>query len=317
MSWTVGDMPLLTGRRMLITGANSGIGYSAAVELARHGAVVVLACRDRARGQAALARLQADAAGPKSAAAQAELAILDLASLASIRAVARAELERNLALDVLINNAGVMAPAKRRETAEGLEVQFGTNVVGHFALTGLLLPALQRAEAARVVTVASIAHKQGRIDFEDLQSLRRYGPMTAYQQSKLGDLMFTFELERRLRAAGSRVISLGVHPGVAQTELFKVGSSTGLARKAERTIQRTIGLLLNSETDGALPTLYAATAADAMGGGYYGPQSFLEMRGGDVGPAKVAKRARDEAVQRRLWQVCEQLSNVNYLNDEQ
>jgi NAD(P)-dependent dehydrogenase (short-subunit alcohol dehydrogenase family) len=302
---------------MLITGANSGIGYSAAVELARHGAVVVLACRDRARGQAALARLQADAAGPKSAAAQAELAILDLASLASIRAVARAELERNLALDVLINNAGVMAPAKRRETAEGLEVQFGTNVVGHFALTGLLLPALQRAEAARVVTVASIAHKQGRIDFEDLQSLRRYGPMTAYQQSKLGDLMFTFELERRLRAAGSRVISLGVHPGVAQTELFKVGSSTGLARKAERTIQRTIGLLLNSETDGALPTLYAATAADAMGGGYYGPQSFLEMRGGDVGPAKVAKRARDEAVQRRLWQVCEQLSNVNYLNDEQ
>ena len=315
MSWTVADMPDLTGDRVFITGANSGIGYFAAVELARHGAVVVLACRDRARGEAALARLQTDAAGPESAAAKAELAILDLASLDSVHAVAGAELAKGLALDCLINNAGVMAPPKRRETADGLEIQFGTNVVGHFALTGLLLPALERADAARVVTVASIAHKMGRIDFEDLQSLRRYSPMKAYQQSKLGDLMFTFELERRLRAAGSPVISLGVHPGVAKTELFKVGSSTGLAHLAERTIQGTIGLLLNSETDGALPTLYAATADAAVGGGYYGPQGFQEMRGGDVGPAKVARQAKDTAVQLRLWQVCEQLSGVTYLDD--
>ncbi|QHN02072.1 SDR family NAD(P)-dependent oxidoreductase [Granulicella sp. WH15] len=316
MSWKIAEIPSQAGKRVLITGANSGVGYSAAVELARKGAEVVLACRDRARGEAALVRLRQDADGPDSAASRAELAMLDLSSLASVRALAEAQIAQDRPLDCLVNNAGVMAPPERRETVEGMELQFGTNVVGHFYLTALLLPLLEQAAAARVVTVASIAHKRGKIDFEDLQSVRRYSPMGAYQQSKLGDLMFAFELERRLRAAGSRVTSVAVHPGVARTELFKIGSSTGLSRLAERVLAGAIGALLNSQEGGAVPTLFAATSPDAVGGGYYGSQGFQEMRGGDVGPAKVAPQARDEAAQRRLWTVCEQLSGVNFLPDQ-
>ena len=301
---------------MLITGANSGIGYPAALKLARKGATVVLACRDKARGEAAVSRIQAEAPG-----AQLELALLDLASLQSVREVAARELERGLGLDLLINNAGVMAPPQRLETKDGFELQFGTNVLGHFALTGLLLPALERAaekatteaERPRVVTVASIAHKKGRIDFEDLQSVKRYGPMGAYQQSKLGDLMFSFELERRLVARDSGVMSVAAHPGVAETNLFKIGSSKGLAGVAESALAWTIGALLNSGAEGALPTLYAATAPDAVGGGYYGPQGFQEMRGEDVGDAKVSPQARDEVAAAQLWGVCEELSGVRFL----
>lgn len=309
-------MPPQTGKRFFITGANSGIGYAAAVELAWRGAVVVLACRDETRGQAALTRLRAEAAGPQSAAAEAELVLLDLASLQSVRAVAEAEIARRLPLHGLINNAGVMAPPQRRETADGFELQFGTNVLGHFALTCGLLHALEMGRSAlpedapRIVTVASIAHKRGRIAFDDLQSERSYNPMGAYSQSKLGDLLFAFELERRLRAANLGSHSIAVHPGVARSELFKVGSGKGVARMAERVIRGSIGLLLNSEADGALPTLYAATAAEAEGGGYYGPQGFQEMRGGDVGPAKVAPAALDLQAHRRLWQVCEELTGT-------
>lgn len=315
--WTVADIPSQAGRRVLITGANSGIGYPTAVELARKGATVVLACRDQQRGEAAVQRLRAEVVG-----AQVELAILDLASLASVQEVAGRELERGLPLDVLINNAGVMAPSKRQQTRDGHEVQFGTNVLGHFALTGLLLPAMERAAAIatseatrpRVVTLASIAHKRGQIRFDDLQSRQRYSPMDAYQQSKLADLMFAFEMERRLEARSSGVMSLAAHPGVAKTNLFKVGSSTGLAAVVEKVIAGVIGALLNSDADGALPTLYAATAAEAVGGGYYGPQGFQEMRGGDVGEAQVAKQARDEAAAARLWSVCEELTGVRFLS---
>ena len=315
--WTIADIPSQAGRRVLITGANSGIGYPTAVELARKGATVVLACRDQQRGEAAVQRLRAEVVG-----AQVELAILDLASLASVQEVAGRELERGLPLDVLINNAGVMAPAKRQQTRDGFEVQFGTNVLGHFALTGLLLPALERAAAIatseatrpRVVTLASIAHKRGQIRFDDLQSRQRYSPMDAYQQSKLADLMFAFEMERRLEARSSGVMSLAAHPGVAKTNLFKVGSSTGLAAVVEKVIAGVIGALLNSDADGALPTLYAATAAEAVGGGYYGPQGFQEMRGGDVGEAEVAKQAQDEAAAARLWSVCEELTGVRFLS---
>ena len=308
MGWTVANMPDLTGKRVLITGANSGIGYFAAVELARHGATVLLACRDPQRGAAALERLRLEVP-----AAQARLVQLDLASLRSVQAAADAELAHGLPLDCLLNNAGIMATPRRKETEDGLELQFGTNVVGHFALTGRLLPALKLATAARVVTVSSIAHKRGRIHFEDLQSLSRYSPTGAYYQSKLADLMFALELERRLRAAGTRILSVGVHPGVARTTLFKVGSGKGLARLAEQVIQATIGLLMNSDVDGALPTVYAACAPDVQGGGYYGPQGFLETRGGDVGPAKIASQALDREAQVRLWQMCEALSGVRFL----
>jgi NAD(P)-dependent dehydrogenase (short-subunit alcohol dehydrogenase family) len=315
--WTLARMGSQAGKRFLVTGANSGVGYSAAVELARRGACVVMACRDAGRGAAALAKLRVDAAGPESAASEAELVQLDLASLDSVRRVAEAEQDRQTALHGLINNAGVMTPPKRLETKDGFELQFGTNVLGHFALTCQLTRALEmgcgalREDAARVVTLASIAHKRGHIDFEDLQSTRKYSPMGAYSQSKLADVMFAFELERRYRALNLGIVSIGVHPGVAQTNLFKVGSSTGLARVAEKAIQNTIGALLNTELGGAIPTLFAATSPDAVGGGYYGPQGFQEMRGGDVGPAFVASAARDVAAQKRLWEICEELTGVS------
>ena len=281
------------------------------MELARRGAVIVMACRDQARGQAALARLRFEAKG-----AEAELVQLNLASLASVQQVAETELARNAPLHGLINNAGVFAPPKRRTTDDGFELQFGTNVLGHFALTCRLYPALERARASavvdapRVVTLASIAHKRGRLNFDDLQSERAYQPQPVYYQSKLADLMFAFELERRLRARGSGVMSIAAHPGVAQTNLFKVGSSTGIAATIEKAIQWTIARTLNDEHEGALPTLFAATAPDTEAGGYYGPQGFQEMRGGDVGPAQVAPQARDAQGQARLWQVCEELTGV-------
>lgn len=312
--WTPAQMPSQAGKRFLITGANSGIGYSAAVELARHGAQVVLLCRDRARGEEALRRLRVEATGKESAASIAELALLDLASLVSVRAFAEQECARGEAVHGLINNAGLASPPKRRETQDGFEIQFGTNVLGHFALTCRLLPALERtfassvADPPRVVTVSSVMHKLGKINFEDLQARRRYSPVGTYAQSKLGDLMFTFELERRLRAASKSAISIAAHPGVASSNITKIGQGRGLARQAEKGVTAAVGIFFNSQEQGALPTVFAATAPEAKGGGYYGPQGFQELRGGDVGPAKVAKQALDEAAQRRLWDVCAELT---------
>jgi NAD(P)-dependent dehydrogenase (short-subunit alcohol dehydrogenase family) len=249
--------------------------------------------------------------------------MLDMASLASVRAFAAAELAREQPLDLLINNAGVMAPKQRLETADGFEIQFGTNVLGHFALTALLLPALERAAAGaavlrpRVVTIASIAHKHGRrLNFDDLQSVKDYSPMGAYRQSKLADLMFAFELDRRLRAAGppaSSVMSVAAHPGVANTNLFQVGEFPPVEKLVRRWFGAAIGALLNSDAQGALPTLFAATAPEAVSGGYYGPQGFLETRGGDVGPANVAAQALDETAASRLWIECERLTGVSLL----
>ena len=318
MGWTLAEMPSQAGKRFFVTGANSGIGFWTCVELARKGAVVVMASRDLGRGEEALRKLKVEAAGPESAAGMAEMVRLDLASLESVQRVAEAERGRGTALHGLINNAGVMAPKKRLETKDGFELQFGTNVLGHFALTCLLMPELERGgssgkgESPRVVTVSSIAHKRGKVDFEDLQSCTRYDPMQAYAQSKLANLMFAFELERRLRAGRLGSTSLAVHPGVAKTNLFKIGNSEGLARQAERVMAWGIGTVLNSETGGALPTVFAATAVEARGGGYYGPQGLQEMRGNDVGEAKVvAAQAREEGAQKRLWEVCEELTGVN------
>jgi NAD(P)-dependent dehydrogenase (short-subunit alcohol dehydrogenase family) len=314
--WTVKSIPSQAGRRVLITGANSGIGFYAAAELAHKGAHVLLGCRDQSKGDAALARMRA--LDPR---ANAEVVVLDLASLESVRAFAAAELARGVPLDLLINNAGVMAPKQRLETADGFELQFGVNVLGHFALTALLLPALLRVAAKvqgqrpRVVTLASIAHKMGRLNFEDLQSTKSYSPMGAYRQSKLADLMFAFELDRRLRAAGPPapgVLSVAAHPGVANTNLFQVGEFSPVERLVRRGFGVAIGGLLNSGAQGAAPTLFAATAPDAVSGGYYGPQGFLETRGGDVGPAKVAAQALDEAAAARLWSECERLTEVSF-----
>ncbi len=300
--WTLADVPSQAGKRYLITGGNSGIGYYAALELARRGAVVVLACRDKARAEAAARQLTTESGG-----GVAEVIELDLASLDSVKRVAGELVARGVAFDALINNAGVMAPPKRQETKDGFELQFGTNVLGHFALTCKLMPVVKE----RVVTLASIAHKRGRIAFEDLQSKASYNPMRAYQQSKLADLMFAFELERKLRAAGSPVASIAVHPGVARTNLFKIGSSRGLAKVAENVLQTSLGVLFGSGPDGAIPTVFAATAPAAQGGQYYGPQGFQEMRGGDVGVAFVSDAAKDVAAQKRLWDVCAELTRVD------
>jgi NAD(P)-dependent dehydrogenase (short-subunit alcohol dehydrogenase family) len=302
---------------MLITGANSGVGYAAAVELARHGAMVLLACRDEARGKAALARLKSDAKGKESRADEAELVLLDLASLDSVRAVAGMLIARHDPLHVLVNNAGVMAPPERRQTKDGFELQFGTNVLGHFALTCALMPLLEMARSAalvdapRVVTLASIAHKRGVLNFDDLNAEKSYSPRAAYSQSKLADLMFAFELERQLRKRTMGAVSIAVHPGVARTNIVKFGNSQGGARVAEQLVSTVIGVLLNSDLGGAIPTLYAATAPDAQGGGYYGSQGLMETRGGDVGLAQVAPQARDEAAQQRLWDVCERLTGFH------
>jgi NAD(P)-dependent dehydrogenase (short-subunit alcohol dehydrogenase family) len=312
-TWKAAEIPSLSGKRVLITGANSGIGFHTALKLARKGAEVMLACRDKRRGEHALARMDTD-----SPSAHTELVIVDLASLDSVREFAKKELARRRPLHMLINNAGVMAPPKRLETADGFELQFGTNVLGHFALTALLMPALELAatgstDRPRVVTIASIAHKRGRLNFDDLQSTKSYGPMRAYQQSKLADLMFAFELNRRLRAGGSKVMSVAAHPGVAETNLFQVGDYSSIERAARNLVGHVIGTVLNTDAEGALPTLYAATAPSIEDGGYYGPQGFQEMRGEDVGPAKVAPQTLDANAATRLWQICEKLTGINFL----
>jgi NAD(P)-dependent dehydrogenase (short-subunit alcohol dehydrogenase family) len=312
--WKAADIPLLTGKRVIITGANSGIGYHAALKLARKGAQVVLACRNRRRGEEAILRLHADSPGTHT-----ELAVLDLASLSSVRDFAKKELAQQRPLHILINNAGVMAPPKRLQTADGFELQFGTNVLGHFALTALLMPALEQACAGspdrpRIVTIASIAHKRGRINFDDLQSTKTYSPMKAYQQSKLANLILAFELDRRLRAANSRVMSVAAHPGVASTNLFQTGDYSAFEKTVRNLVGHTIGIFLNTDSEGALPTLYAATARSAEDGGYYGPQGFQEMKGDEVGEATVTPQARDTTAASRLWQICEELTGVHFLS---
>jgi len=301
--WTSAQIPDQGGRTAIVTGANSGLGLSAARELARHGAKVVLACRNAEKGAAAVSEIESAVPG-----AQVELAELDLGSLASVEAFAGAFRARHGAegLDLMINNAGVMAPP-RRETADGFELQLGTNLLGHFALTGRLIGLMQGREDARVVTLSSNAHKMGRIDFDDLQSERGYKRWSAYGQSKLADLMFTLELDRRLRAAGSSVHSVASHPGYAATNL-----QTAAAPAVDRIVMRMTNLVMAQGADmGALPTLYAATFPDLEGGSYVGPDGIGEFRGHPhvVSPSRAA---RDEQVAARLWEVSEELTGVHF-----
>lgn len=310
--WKAEQIPLLTGRRFLITGANSGIGFAAALKLAHKDAELILACRDVRKGEAALARIREEAPGVR-----AEVAALDLASLDSVREFAARELERQRPLHVLINNAGVMAVPRRTLTADGFEMQFGTNVLGHFALTGLLWAAIRQAEvssaeAPRVVTIASIAHKRTHLQLDDLQSERSYSPMRAYQQSKLANLMLALEMSRRLQGSGSRIRSVAAHPGIAETALFRTDERSAFARALRTAIGHAIGIFLNDEAEGALPTLYAATSPDAENGGYYGPQQFGETRGDAVGTAKIARHALDEALAAKLWERCSELTRVDF-----
>ena len=294
--WTAEQIPDQSGRTAVVTGANSGLGLSTARELARAGAHVVLACRNLEKGEAALQEVGSGA----------ELEQLDLASLESVKAFAERFRAAHDGLDLLINNAGLMAPP-RGVTADGFELQFGTNVLGHFALTGRLLGALEGREDARVVTLSSGAHKIGRINFDDLQSERRYSRWRAYGQSKLGDLMLALELDRRLRAAGSTVRSIGAHPGYAATNLQST-APPALDRAVMAVSNR---LLAQSGDMGALPTLYAATYPGLEGGTYIGPDGFMEQRGHPE-PVTPSKAARNEENAQRLWDVCEELTGVHY-----
>jgi NAD(P)-dependent dehydrogenase (short-subunit alcohol dehydrogenase family) len=285
----------------VVTGANSGLGLATARELARAGARVVLACRNVAKGEAARREIEAAAPG-----APLELEELDLARLESVRAFAERFRSSHDGLDLLINNAGVMAPP-RRETADGFELQLGTNHLGHFALSGRLIGAMEGREDARVVTVSSQAHRTGRIAFDNLGGERRYFRWRAYGQSKLANLLFALELERRLSAAGSTIKSMAAHPGYAATNLQFAAPPL-----ADRLVMKILNAVVaQSEEMGALPILYAATEPGLPGGSYAGPDGLGEQRGH---PRRVAPNgaARDEAVAKRLWELSEQMTGVSF-----
>jgi NAD(P)-dependent dehydrogenase (short-subunit alcohol dehydrogenase family) len=304
--WTEANVPDLSGRLALVTGANSGIGWDAARVLAEHDARVLLACRSPERAGEALQRLY-DACPT----ADAQLLALDLADLDSVRRAAELVAREYDGVHLLINNAGVMAtPAGR--TAQGFELQFGVNHLGHFALTALLLPLIPNAPGARVINVSSSGHRPGRIDFDDLNWERRpYNPWRAYFQSKLANLLFTYELQRRLEGAGSAVAALAAHPGGSNTNLGNQnpgGLWNNLLHGLRPVLER---YLLQSSAMGALPTLRAATDPDARGGEYYGPDGFLELGGHPV-RVDSSPRSKDVEAARRLWQVSEELAGVKF-----
>jgi NAD(P)-dependent dehydrogenase (short-subunit alcohol dehydrogenase family) len=297
--WTVDQIPDQSGRTAVVTGANSGLGLVTALELARAGASVVMACRNLEKGEAA-----ADHIHETVPTAQVEVQELDLSGLDSVRRFANGlDVDE---LDLLVNNAGIMWTPQRR-TEDGFELQLGTNHLGHYALTGLLLARLNRAEAARVVTLSSNEHKRGHIHFDDLQLERGYGSRKAYRQSKLANAAFGLELDRRLRAAGSSVTSVLAHPGYTATNLQFTGP-TGATKLMMRVGNPLIGM---SAEQGALPTLYAATAPDVEGGQYFGPDGIREYRGYPT-LVQVKPEGRDLEVGRRLWSVSEELTGVTY-----
>ena len=304
-SFDVGVLPDQRGRTAVVTGGNSGIGLEAALVLARKGVRLVLACRNPGKAKAA-----ADSIGRAVPAAEVEVLALDLADLASVRDFARAFKARHARLDLLVNNAGVMA-IPFRQTADGFEMQIGTNHLGHFALSGLLLERLLATPEGRVVNVSSGAHRMGKIRFDDLNWQQGYWRWPAYGQSKLANLLFTFELQRRLAARRMTQISVACHPGYAATDLQFVGARMDGSWLFERASRLGNRILAQSAADGALPTVYAALAPDVSGGDYIGPDGLGEMWGS---PKKVAAsaRARSETDARRLWELSETLTGVRF-----
>jgi NAD(P)-dependent dehydrogenase (short-subunit alcohol dehydrogenase family) len=299
--WTATDIPDQTGRTAVVTGSNTGLGYETAAALAAKGAQVVLAVRNVGKGTDAAARI-----GDATPGASVEVQELDLTSLDSVRAAAELLRAKHDTIDLLINNAGVMFTPKS-STKDGFELQFGTNHLGHFAFTGLLLDRLLPVPGSRVVTVSSVGHRFARngIDFDDLQSEKDYSRVGAYGQAKLANLMFTYELARRLQSSGSNTIAAAAHPGGSRTELTRnlppvVGALTKLAEP-----------LFQDADMGALPTLRAATDPGVIGGQYFGPDGFAEQRGYPVVVAST-RVSHDTAAQRRLWTVSEELTGVTF-----
>ncbi|KAF0805550.1 short chain dehydrogenase [Alcanivorax xiamenensis] len=306
MSWSPQDIPDQQARTVVITGANSGIGFETALALADKGARVVMACRNPTKAEAARERIREQTGGR----GEVQIVALDLASLDSVRRAADTLRERYSRLDLLINNAGVMW-LRQGHTEDGFERQLGVNHLGHFALTGLLLPALREVPDSRIVTVSSLAHKAGRLHLDNLQLDGRYGRQRAYAQAKLANLVFALELERRLRATEAETLSVACHPGLASTNL----AESGVARESPFGVGYVARwlwpLFTQSAARGAAPTLYAATSPQVQGGGYYGPAYLREA----VGPPTLvhpSQRARDAADAARLWEQSEALTGVRY-----
>jgi NAD(P)-dependent dehydrogenase (short-subunit alcohol dehydrogenase family) len=301
--WTADEVGDQRDKTILVTGANTGIGFEAANVLAARGATVILACRDTGKAEAAAARIT-----DSSPDAAVTIVQLDLASLGSVRRAAGEVLARFPRLDILINNAGLMMPPQGR-THDGFESQIGVNHLGHFALTGLLLGPLLAAPGSRIVTVSSSAHRQGRIDLGDLSfERRRYQPQAAYGQSKLANLLFTYQLQRSLGEAGTGTIAVALEPGFVRTELPR--HIAGPMRPAVITVTRLIGQ--PDTATGALATLRAATDADARGGDYYGPSGRLMRASGHPIRIESSARSHDAEMQRRLWAESERLTGVTF-----
>lgn len=303
MSFSERDIPDLAGKTAIVTGATGGLGYETARMLAEHGASVILAGRNAARGTEALARIRA-----KSPEADIAFELLDLASLASVAAFVARQQARATPIDILVNNAGVMTPPTRQTTVDGFELQFATNYLSHFALTMGLLPLLRAAPAPRVVSLSSVAARQGQIDFANLQSENGYKPMVAYSQSKLACLMFAFELQRRSDAQGWGLTSIAAHPGIARTELIVNGMG---AASPAAFIRRHLTFLFQPVPQAALPSLFAATALEATPGGYYGPKWLMEIRG-PVGMAATPTAALDTSIASRLWDRSAELARLPF-----
>lgn len=309
-NWNEGNIPYLTGKYALVTGAASGIGFEAARALAQQGAEVLVVDRNEPAGLAAVARIRALRPDAKVA-----FRGLDLSHLHAVRAFAAMLLPAGRPLDIIINNAGIQPIAGRRTSLDGFELTFAIGHLGHFALTGLLLPLLSDAPAPRVVTVSSLVHGKGRFDWDDLQMQHGYEAQRAYNQTKLANLLFAQELQRRADRAGSKIASIAVHPGVAQTAIGANRKALGKFGFGDYLVSATLSLVMpllgQPAAAGALPTLFGATALQAKGGGFCGPDGFGGMKGAP-GPVAIKPAGQDMAAAAKLWEVTEQLTGVRY-----
>jgi len=296
--WSEKDIPTLSGKNAIVTGANTGIGLETARAFAEKGACVVMACRNLEKGNAAAENIRQLVPG---SGVDIEVMELDLSALSSVKSFVEKYREQNDSLDILCNNAGVMMLPERQETTDGFEMQFGTNHFGHFALTGRLFGLLRNTPGARVVTVSSTGHRFGKIDFENLNAERKYNPTWAYAASKLANLLFTYELQRRLKRAGIDMTATAAHPGWTGTDL----------QRHTPWLRFMNNFFSQKPPMGALPTLYAAISDDIRGGEYAGPRGFMEQRGY---PKKVRSNAasHDEETARRLWEISEELTGVSF-----
>lgn len=308
----IATVPDLSGKLAVVTGANSGLGFGLTKRLSAAGAEVLMAIRNQAKGEAAIKEIRAVVPDAKLT-----IKSLDLSSLGSVAALGEHLNALGRPIDILINNAGVMTPPERDTTSDGFELQFGSNHLGHFALTGHLLPLLRAASGARVVSLSSIAARRGRIHFDDLQFEKSYASMAAYSQSKLAVLMFARELDKRSRAAGWGIVSNAAHPGLTKTNLQISGPSHGrdkptLMGRLYTTSWRFAPFLWQEIDEGILPALYAAANPAAEGGAFYGPRGLYEAAGGGVAEAKIPSRAANDDDCQRLWETSERLTGVSY-----